>query len=404
MVRKISPPSLDPVKEIFGRRPNADLLGRSAKFGLKFVIRKYFEHLTPLGYLLDAADIYDAFHPAMWPQRGVYGPGNGWQLLTHCSSPPFRAFGYLYHQVASNGTVTANSPPDLCTKCLAGQGWIGTPHPMQKGTVNGYKGLLQQAQYLRTPQRAFDYKFWYHPGIIYVNTPAPAMQHWPETAPQFLPWPALDPMSMPIGKMLPDPQSLPWRSIPRRAPNPFRAPGEQSEWGYEVETKVDADALPESRTLTRDNPSVRSKPRQKPGRPGKGTKEVKRRAGPALRALLRVIGQFTEYDDAVRGLFNALPQRLQDAWWKKAIPGKNGVDQAKYVYDNLDHVDIWQALLNVSYNELEDMAYGLKPPGTRSIRPTRMGASKDVIHGSVNPAGQAGDYLRRHGFLPKRKE
>lgn len=184
--------------------------------------------------------------------------------------------------------------------------------------------------------------------------PAP---EWLWTAPgTALPWPSVDPLSLPIGQPVPDPAPIPYRAIPGIRPNPMRAPQEQRRSGgdslprrqpYTVPGEVwQYDYPPAGRTAPRGSPS--SIPIQPPPR---GTRERKVIANiPGSHFSAKLINLVTETKDAVDAFWWALPAKFRKG---TLLP-----DRFRDLWQHWDEVDMGKALRNLIRNEITDQVVG----------------------------------------------
>lgn len=104
-------------------------------------------------------------------------------------------------------------------------------------------------------------------------------------------------------------------------------------------------------------------PRNRPSKPGRGTKEKKLIAGVNSASWLGwALNAATEGGDLVTSIWWALPRRYRTppAWdpignrW--VMPGL--IQQGKDIYNNLDHVDWEKAGKNIKENAIEDFVFG----------------------------------------------
>lgn len=99
---------------------------------------------------------------------------------------------------------------------------------------------------------------------------------------------------------------------------------------------------------------VPTKPGEPPHPPGNGTKERKRLVGGAAFFITqKIFHGITEYQDALDGLFDALPKSVQ-----KGFKGRGPVSKSLYLFQHLDDVDIGDAIVNLAWNQFEDYVIG----------------------------------------------
>lgn len=254
----------------------------------------------------------------------------GWEVTVECGERPDYPQRFAYH-------------PTYLNYC--GNGGIGTIN-------NGY-GTPQELLADRPNSHAFGY--WQerssissafvrkyekvsedaHPeGPIEVNMPS---AYLPPVMPYYPPW--IDPLQMPINQPMPTPVPPPYRWIPRRRPNPYRSPTEQSQRGNRVET------APTPRPYARPRPA------------GRGTKERKVLSSVAT-AVLTLWSAATEVPDWVDAFYDALPEELREAA-RREFEGKPNVSIRAYmVYRYFEYVDLNQALQNSLWNIIEDATAG----------------------------------------------
>lgn len=415
-------PLIEPPKTPFGRR--SSIPERALEAGLRFAIKKYAEHLTPLGYALDLMDLWNVFHKddATYaaPTRN-WEPTKGWVKYAECASPQHTG-RFIYDWLNSIASSCAGVPLSLSCEtdnCLVTGSLENKPNRVIGGSgklSSTNRSVLVQ---VRFPAIFSDAELRYVFGIPDVNAmtnrgprvhgvvyspffhPLP----WPDAERDPFPLPALDPLSVPIGVPQPVPQPLPWKAIPSRSPNPFRSPTEQTQRGYAVPEPVartnPVPDIPPSVSLHPGGKTTSDDSTKNPRKPPKRTKEQKRRAGPWARLALRIVGEITEYDDALNSLFWALPDRI-----RREYHGPNDIAKAQFVYRHFGDVDIGRAILNMGYNELQDLLYSLpKGPDGRTLLPTRMGHVKPPKVPNAppyNPARITGDAIAdwktKHGF------
>lgn len=154
----------------------------------------------------------------------------------------------------------------------------------------------------------------------------------------------VDPMSQPVADPMPSPTPVP---LPMglqhlKVPNPYRAPSERSENGYEEPQTGSAGAM------EGDDPPKPPRPHWPPRRPRKDEKEKKLSA--RQQAALSAAFFFTEVDDVVQSLWEALPDHRQE--------GRGTWARAQDLYQHWDEVDFEEALWNLWANQVEDAIIG----------------------------------------------
>lgn len=189
----------------------------------------------------------------------------------------------------------------------------------------------------------------------------------------------------PDGRPMIDPR--PWQnpyerthmgSVPTYEPSPWR--GDRYEWEVSPETlrapASRASSGPAQAALPRGGvrPGVKTGPA--PGKrepPGRLVHERKADSS-ASRKTWRAIGHVTEVNDALSAVYKALPGRLR-AKAREANDGKalNPIQKAELLYQNLNAVNIQDALVNLLVEGLEDKIYGglgrLSAKASAQVRP-----------------------------------
>lgn len=184
--------------------------------------------------------------------------------------------------------------------------------------------------------------------------------------------PAYDPNQIPIGQPVPTPRPLPYRVLPHRRENPFRAPSEQPQRGPAPVPRP----RPQERPATRPRPVPRPQGNAFPGvrpapnpaielfpvvRPVKGghtfqppppgTKERKfilaLDNGSMLGIVVNAVG---ETNDVLEALHDALPKGCQTGTTPQAM--------AADILGCYQQMDLGKALYNLLANQLEDNVYG----------------------------------------------
>jgi len=186
-------------------------------------------------------------------------------------------------------------------------------------------------------------------------TPPASVQPAPIYQPAYPP--ALDPMLNPIGRIVP-------RVELRRGFQPFReAIGHSRPYGYRFGSPPAFRRVPQvlgrivtsapgrttSRSITAPSLSARGAGARRP--PPRGTKEKKTAAQRAIARAAVIAFAATEWDDLIEAIHDALPKRYQSASNKPQ-------DKALALWENLEHLDVPQAVVNVIYNQIEDAIVG----------------------------------------------
>lgn len=219
---------------------------------------------------------------------------------------------------------------------------------------------------------------WIHPFPLFVTPPAPF----------FIP-DGVDPFGIPIGQPVPTPKPIPFKDIPHRRNNPFRAPSERPQPGRRpgrdggVRTPgerprddPDYDPLkvrrrkpkykhkpgkdPVDETEIHKDPKGRLRSRNRPGlhvrrKPTAGEREGKFVAGKAAGFLMDLVGLVTESADLIHVWFKSLDPETQKLFrWKDSTI----LDLLGFVLLNLDKTRIGHLVAGIIANALEDAGIG----------------------------------------------
>lgn len=199
--------------------------------------------------------------------------------------------------------------------------------------------------------------------------------------------PFTDPQSLPGNPFVDTPpNSIPYRSLPARKPNPRRSPSEQDDRGPRNNPRTRPGARPGSSPAPYSPPGVGTNPQgypqvggnpqasapnvsvgpngakaSAPGHrrepPKRNEKEDKVRAlGPVASAISKAFQEMTEINDAIDSLYDSIPAKYR----MKYRPGKPIADYEKaiHVAKNWMHVDTAKALTNIIKNQAEDKVIG----------------------------------------------
>lgn len=340
-----------------------------------------------------ASYFYDLGHgPIPQSASGLMDIGPDWEYCgtsdcTEASGPTY------YHSTSWN-------PCPLTTwTCGQAQG-VGTPI----ANTPQAKGLL-----------IWGFIRWHNYPFSYVGDPlakirtvgggikyAPSMEElWADGGTIALPqnpahWPQIDPLSIPIQQPMVQPQALPWRILPKRHPNPYRSPTEQTERGNDVayppghplaESVPVADPLGDAEVAAAieavvspaDDPSAdgttsvpgipepyaaelwpkprRVKPRKRRSRPRKNEREGKANVNHAVTTLMkRALSTATEGADHLKCAYKALPAKFRSAGQAHRAKAQ---DMASDVWDHFyTQADVGKFLFCLIENELEDRIIG----------------------------------------------
>ena len=102
--------------------------------------------------------------------------------------------------------------------------------------------------------------------------------------------------------------------------------------------------------------------------PGRSVKERKAKIPKWLALMAHAAWESTEIVDLIDEIFKALPPEVQataprtaitsPTAWKPGIRYTGPLDKLRHIYNNLDRLDIEQAVLNVIMNQIEDAIWG----------------------------------------------
>ena len=383
------------------RLRNRQLALAGLKFGLKFrgMLMRGVARWLLENYAIPWATRMLNQHPQPgWTHSGSWG-NPMWSGLTnaHTTTPG------TYRHLAKPGYHSG------------GDGWDGPPFSwMEIDTVTEIVNPI-------TGNRVYDYHqigkgkqgTGIDPRILLNNWWHPFRMTWPPVNPGANPWspnfapgpqglpgivitpdtdipvsPMLDPPSLPIGQPQSTPQPMPRWLLPKRRPNPYMAPSEQTQWGPHRRTRISSrdeenpyfpwpdtlwnprtdkpkkdkdkddpglDDDPETRdppTVTQWTPDRNREYRREPNRRNKPPKrKVKERKIAAPKFVMTILNGITEFSDLLRALYKALPQKYQ----RKGILIR---DQWKEVYKHWDEIDLEHAVRAVGRDQLEDMIFG----------------------------------------------
>lgn len=164
--------------------------------------------------------------------------------------------------------------------------------------------------------------------------------------------PSHDPFAPP-GRV-PAPRRWPYRALPHRRENPWRAPSEQTQRGPAPEMV----RAPEVVHL----PGLTVTPKHRLARPGRGNKEKKFIATVPLQHIVaRIANGVTETKDFIDAIHDALPKQYQarapnrGRWVRSEAPPQA---KAAAIYTHINKIDWKEAWKNVLENQVEDMVIG----------------------------------------------
>lgn len=229
--------------------------------------------------------------------------------------------------------------------------------------------------------------------------------------PSFANPPRVSPASPPVITIISTPVATPYHLIPHRLPSPWLSPSEQTQWGpgpatrnlpWEVPsapvpttTPSPFEFVPPPITIGRPSPATGTEiitnpdasidPATRPGQspspqpyspavprrpPSKGTKEKKQivKYNGVVQAIRKVVGETTEFLDALDAFYEALPKHLRPGYYQ--LHRKDGstfwikrwnpsvLQRAQAVYRHFGQLDAAQVFRNVIGNEIQDRVIG----------------------------------------------
>lgn len=343
-----------------------------------------------------ATAFYNLFSP--WPNGIILEHAqNGWFIQARCPGNPVTHgfFGSSQETAGCVGNVTLNQSL-LGTIIDAGATWRCCYLSNANFVPPFYQGKLAVA--LRIADT----------GVV-PKTPAPWVNTWyPDVIAPFTPrapwaiqvWPGLKPVLTPVYT----PTHTPWRFIPKLRPDPRLPPSVQRAAGYGVAQVLEPSVAPlvaPALQFIPGKPPTRIGLKHKLRKPKKGDKERKFLLTGKGGIIKWAINAVTESGDFIDALYDALPKELtrqhkRDIRMRDYGDNQNsfeyvngrkiktaGVlprtvvgigirnqpagevrrgpspwDKAKFVYQNLDKVDVPKAFGNLVQNEVEDRAIG----------------------------------------------
>lgn len=236
------------------------------------------------------------------------------------------------------------------------------PHPTQP--VNYMRYQVAQIWQITQPSSDPDLD------ITSIQIPAqagsPAMNYAPFPYETLVP--SIDPLSHPAFAPEATPLPIPYRYLPYRRPNPYRAPEYQPVWGPGPEKKewvIPVHALPVDAKAVLDigtgKPARPEKPFHERRPPGKREKEWKGKLyGPAYRAIINVVNKITETEDFIDVLYDALPSNVKPRYKNTKYERKKvlTLDKALIIYRHADKLDMDKVITGLIYEHIEDRFYG----------------------------------------------
>lgn len=302
-----------------------------------------------------ALDLLQLWSPPV-AGEATYNVPAGWELTQVCSVNPTNVW-------YAGGSFKTGC---LAMQALTPNGTAENPDPPPGGV--GEQTMIFVKGYGVAGTTRYDWvRVYWRPGgfprpaidpVTYEETIASPGVALPAIRP--LVNPMLDPMFLPIGK-----PSVPTRPVPGPAQRTRRdlenRPDRVDQ--RQVGNRPRVPLLPGDAIASDPGAAPRGEIAPTPGvtiqtridyrRPPAGTKEQKFIANPAGRNLVvRLFSGITEFGDAIDAIYEAIPKEL------RGTRRRTLVDKANFVYRNLQHVDIIEALQNLAVNEVEDRAIG----------------------------------------------
>lgn len=356
----------------FGDKVGARIAGKIAARFIPF-----------LGEALLAYDIYELWKSINDASKNRVPMVSGYRLGGTCHYPSFAGVHFC-----DAWRSPANVPP-VCIVGKPSTPLCGNQFSVLASTLQ-FSSLYYDAtatlKYTDYPLASYRRTAAVSPAGVVQFTHAPA--HTPDMPPEHLPWPSLDPMSIPIKQFAPVPQPIPYAALPGLRPSPDAPEKEQHNDGY---GQSDA-ALPASEPIVITLPgigrielptdtvnapvsslpspsaavSVEGSPRHDFRRNRPFEKQRKFIASPgAGNFIVRAFNAATEAGDFVDALYWALPKkdRIASHWVRRADGrwlrvGATLDQRALAVWRRIDDVNIRTAAKNLIANEITDRLYG----------------------------------------------
>lgn len=380
----------------FGKKMGARLVGRVAS-----------RFIPLLGEALLAWDLYEA-----WKQLNYLGPVGSWKVAGNWVK-------YAQYCQQDIGRPVSGA--------LLGAGVCGATYQVKD--VNETRPVRPTDLYFHFSKWASPsvlgysyyemYSMWHRVSAGQGRVLARAMAPLSPASVPSIPWPSLDPASIPVGSPALTPQPIPYSVLPHVKPSPDAPPKEQLEVGYDYPPNNLPDLYPDSvappvpdfgdgdepppdepiirisykylvdivlrmvweivfhlasgtestvkpRVLTKGKVKVQISNKHAFRPPRKGEKEKKFILSPSANNLFRRLFDIaTEVDDFVDALYRALPKedRLHGKWvqdptgrWHWRNPSL--AERAQQVLTHSDDLNGRQALKNLVKNEINDRLYG----------------------------------------------
>lgn len=189
------------------------------------------------------------------------------------------------------------------------------------------------------------------PGVRPLLPPDPKLPpgiDQPGVMPSPFPW--FDPLLLPPGATEPVPINVPYPVIPVR-PNPN--PDVRPETPFRSYGRLRVARRPFHQIELSPRGNIRAQSRHRLRPPGKGVKERKLIGNvPSQSPLGRALSGFTEFNDLVNCLHDALPMAAKS--WQGTIQSR-----AAAIYRNWDKIDARAAFVGCLSNQVEDVGFGM---------------------------------------------
>lgn len=304
-----------------------------------------------VGLALLALELYLIYRELYQEQNpiGFFAPG--FQLVHNCNKGQptghmERGPNWACLALAAGNPYSFGTPPDVVER-TAGMMFVRWNQPQHFNSSSTHTFRPVKFQY---PVQNETDAMWQH------RRPGPQLYPW-SPPPQV--HPGIDPFSPP-GYVEPPPQPLPWRLRPRRRPNIWRDPVEQSDRGPRPARPGPAtDPFAPGPTIDIfPKPGTRPGSSRPPSPPRPGEKEKKLHLGIGG-VTGRIVSAVTEGADFVSALYDALPEKFRRRQQARRH-GKDPklADKARLLYENFDDIS-WQAAMeNILYEQIEDQVFG----------------------------------------------
>lgn len=285
---------------------------------------------------------------------------------------PYNLEGWTLEEFCTSGRSWTNQsgPCGVVAGAGSGTGPDGLPVPFNLSLINFRKPRYTQNVFGRWNFEQAE-KWRRTSGLVQSGRRTPWIiprttpRHWPEPA-----WvPAFDPFLVPMGRPIPTPAPVPRDAVPAVAASSGPNDGNWSESGNET-GKV---------RRPRPKPYHRHRP------PRKDEKERKSKVRKGLSLVLRGAYAATEAQDFVEALtdgvwtpFGQLPPAFPPHLLKQLGKDASMYEKSKFIYDNFEHLDLDQAMVNLAANHVIDLVVGM-PQGQL----TNWANQHGIVHGNA---------------------